>query len=207
MNETHQSKYLKLMKFIKLRTEVVWRLVDGRASVVYEATTIETAILQIRIILEHIALASLIANKEKYAQVRATFEKDWHANRIFKDLERINPYFYPEPIIEKETGKQDVTREHIAKTDGFLTREKFAEVYSKCSALLHASNPFAAETDYDYYKRELPNWLNEIICLLNSHQIRPVDYQNLYYLVHMKEDADDDVHIYTFEVANSSTNS
>ena len=62
---------------------------------------VETICLQFRKILEKIMLMSLVANKEAYAEQNAKFAKHYHAERIMRDLERINPDFYPVPNLLK----------------------------------------------------------------------------------------------------------
>jgi hypothetical protein len=51
-------------------------------------------------ILELIALASLAANKSIFEQNQLKFSKHWHPTDILRDIERINPGFYPHPVTE-----------------------------------------------------------------------------------------------------------
>jgi hypothetical protein len=46
-------------------------------------------------------LASLIANKQRYAAVHANFATHWNAELLLKDLARVNADFYPKPQVEK----------------------------------------------------------------------------------------------------------
>ncbi len=83
--------------------------------------------------------------------------------------------------------------------EGYLTKEDFLKVYEKCGKIMHADNPFGSKTDLDYYEKQIDIWINKIIRLLNSHLIKLVDDTNLY-LIHMQEERDDKVHVYTFEL-------
>ena len=60
------NAYLKVMRQIKYRTNVVTELINWDINMMYRATQAETMALQIRMILESIALASLSANKSLF---------------------------------------------------------------------------------------------------------------------------------------------
>lgn len=76
-----------------------------RKTTLFPITNIEFMTLQIRKIIEHIAMGNLIANKELYEEYSAKFSSNWNARYIFRDLERLNFKFYPEPV------KSDYTKE------------------------------------------------------------------------------------------------
>ncbi|MCV6622267.1 MAG: hypothetical protein OIF51_11030, partial [Cellvibrionaceae bacterium] len=151
IDQQYLNKYAECMEEIKKRTEVIRAFLDGRCSALYKQTTAESICLQVRKILELIALASLVANKEEYAKSRAKFAKDWHAKRILQSIEQINPNFYPTPstqVLDNVTGK--VVEVKPIKT-GFLTRKDFENIYDRCGGLLHAQNPFSASKDIDNF--------------------------------------------------------
>ena len=189
--------YCDVMEEIKRRTSVVWSFLNGKSSTIYKATTIESACLQVRKILELIALASLVANKTEFAAQNEKFAKVWNARLILNDIERLNSQFYPKPIREVPSAKPGILNDLQDITDGFLTKEDFLKVYEKCGAMMHSDNPYGGKTDYQYYDKSLPKWMEKIRVLLNSHIIRLINGEN-FYLIHMKEDRDDKVHGYTF---------
>ena len=197
MQEPDIIKYCNLMDEIKRRTAVITAFGSGGAAALYKATTIESVSLQFRKILELIALGSLVANKNEFSKVYADFAKCWNAQYLLKDIERVNPNFYPRPIVESPTSQPGVKMEWQDKKDGFLTKTEFLKLYEKCGAIMHAGNPYGSQIDYGYYERNVQGWLDKIIGLLNSHTIRLVNDPNLY-LLHMKEDGDDKVHHYVF---------
>jgi len=92
------QKYCGLMAEIKKRTAVIDAFTDGIVHAVYKATTIESIYLQFRKVLELIALGSLVANKDVFSAVYQDFAKYWNAELLVKDIERLNPRFYPRPI-------------------------------------------------------------------------------------------------------------
>ena len=191
-NVKMEQKYIRCMKEIKERIEVVWLIVKGEIDVKYVITTAESAALQIRKILELIALSSLVANSEQYREKRANFRQDWHAIRILETLESVNQNFFPKPI-SSHSISQDGS-ELVDVESGFLTRPEFIELYDRCSALLHAENPF----DNRYEKREqkkflyqeIPACMNKIITLLNLHIVQPVDEDRMYVFIMKAEDGE-----------------
>jgi hypothetical protein len=57
-------------------------------------------VLQVRMITELIALASLAASKSIFEKNQRKFQKHWDPVKILKDVESLNRNFYPRPIIE-----------------------------------------------------------------------------------------------------------
>lgn len=118
-------KYCDVMEEIKRRTTVLQAFLRGQWHTFYKATTIESACLQIRKVLELIALGSLVLNRKEFERINAEFAKCWNARLILQNIERLNPDFYPNPI-------QDVNGQLVDIKSGFLTRKKFPKVYKKC---------------------------------------------------------------------------
>ena len=69
------QKYIACMEEIKKRTEVVTWFVRREIGARYIGTTAESVALQMRKILELIALSSLVANHEEYSKHRANFRR------------------------------------------------------------------------------------------------------------------------------------
>lgn len=189
--------YIAVMEEIKRRTEVILALLNGEISVMYRAIQVESIVLQIRMITELIALASLSANKSIFEKNRKKFKKLWHPAKILKDVENLNPNFYPVPIIEVPSKNSRVKTELIDMKTGFMNRDELIRVHGECGNLLHAENPFGKGTDYSYYEARAPKWMDRIMRLLNCHQIKLLN-EDSFYLVHMKEERDNQVHMYTF---------
>ena len=191
------DQYCDVMEEIKRRKVVIDDFITGKCKTPYKATTLETICLQVRKILELIALGSLVANKKEFSKFHKDFHKYWHGGRILKDIEKINPRFYPEPIVEKQSSEPKIKTDLQPVKEGYLTKKDFIEVYNKCGAILHADNPFGSKTDYSYYDRNISTWITKIVKLLNTHIIYLLDDPN-FYLIHLKEERDDKVHGYTF---------
>ncbi len=185
------------MEEIKRRTNVIDFFASQQGHALYQATTIESICLQLRKILELIAMGSLVANKAEYSKAYADFSKHWNAEYLMKDIARVNPNFYPEPIIEKPSQQEGVKSDWEKREGDFLTKEDFIKVYKKCGAIMHAGNPYGSHVDYSWYEKNFPLWRQQIINLLNAHTIRLVNDPHLY-LVHMQEERDERVHHYIF---------
>lgn len=186
------------MDEIKKRTEVIRAFLNGECNTLYKQTTAESICLQVRKILELIALASLVANKEAYSMNRANFKKDWHAKRILKSIEGVNQNFYPSPtkqVLDK-AGERVVSVKKIKS--GFLTRSDFEKIYDRCGGLLHAQNPFAQSKNIDNFIKVVPKWMDKIMTLLNHHQIQLVQ-EDLQLWVLMKSKTDGKVQVTIFQ--------
>ncbi len=198
MAEVDIAKYVSLMKEIKLRIDVIFFFMRGGGHALYEPTTIESMCLQVRKILELIAMASLVANKAAYSRVYNDFAKTWNAKFLLRQLKEVNPDFYPEPIVETPSDQAGVKMEWADRAQDYLSQREFVKVYEKCGAIMHWGNPFGSQVDYVYYKKQLPVWCQRIMNLLNSHQIRLAGDDRIF-LIHMKEEGDDEIHYYVFE--------
>jgi len=192
------TKYCNCMEEIKRRTHAINTILTNECSTAYPATNIEFLCLQIRKILEMIALASIVANKDEYSKQYQKFSTHWNAKRILKDIESINPDFYPVPgtqIVDQNTGKVD----RIKKIEeGFLTKEEFPEVYNKCSELIHSANPYGTQIDFKEFEKLIPLWNQKIIKLLNHHEIQLI-VSKLQLWVLMQSKTDGRAHAYIFE--------
>ena len=191
------NKYCGLLEEIKKRDAVVKGFLKGSCFTPYSATSVECMCLQVRKILELIALGSLVLNRQEFAKYHKNFHKFWHGGRIMNDIEKVNPDFYPNPIEEILSQIEGVKYEWKNVKDGFLTKDDFVKTYEKCGKIMHADNPFGSKTDYSYYEKQISQWMTKISKLLKSHQIKLLSDNNLY-LFHMAEKRDGKVHGYTF---------
>src|SRR5688572_15354839 len=188
METSDIEKYCALMEEVKRRTEVIDALAAGRSPLLYRPPTVESIYLQFRKVLELIAMGSLVANKHALSRARADFAKQWHAERILKDIARINPFFYPQPIVEIPSAVPGIKMHWEDLKEGYLTRDDFADLYNKCGSVLHSPNPYGKKLDYLALESEIPRWRQGIIQLLNSHKIQLVSDPDTLYLVHMSEE-------------------
>lgn len=190
--------YLKLMAEIKNRVQSISDILNEKRTTTFPATNIEFMCLQIRKILELISLSSLVVNHKLFEKEKVKYQKFWHAERILNDIERLNPYFYPIPIIENPPTDDSEKKLLKEREVDFLTKKDFIKIYEKCGKIMHADNPFGSQIDERYYNEQIGIWLTKITKLLNCHKIKLAD-DNIFYLIHMYEKNSDLVHAYTFE--------
>ena len=189
--------YALQMREVKRRIEVIDYFLLASGHALYKPTTIESICLQIRHVLELIAFASLCANQMAYSAVHADFASSWNAEFLLRDLARVNADFYPVPAAERTSADPKVKVHAVEITDGFLTKEEFVKVYKKSSAMMHARNPYGSQTGHHYFKKAIPEWRAKIVKLLNVHRIKVLGHPG-FWLIHMHEIGDDEVHYYEF---------
>lgn len=196
MSDFDRTQYAQLMMEVKRRLKVANTFLTFPGFALYEQTGIESACLQLRMTLELIALGSLVANKDHWTRSLKSMRSAWHAGDIVRELRKINPDFYPKPIIEVPLPG-NVQARFEDRTGDFLTEDDFGGVYGRLGDILHAHNPLGKPSEVAFYKKNAPEWLTLIMNLLNSHTIRILNNPTMF-LVHMKEDRDDNVHVYDF---------
>lgn len=141
-----------------------------------EKITIECSILQLRKVLELILLAAIAPNKTKYKEFRLAadeqkdFRKDYNGRKILEMLKKINPYFYPRPLMQPIINSNG-TKHLDAFTGDYLSMKIYASIYDKCGKLLHADNPWDDKKSYKEFWDKIPNIINQIKNLLNLHSI------------------------------------
>jgi hypothetical protein len=180
VDETGIRKYADVMTEIKHRSRVIDHFISGKNSLIYMQTTVETIGLQFRKILELIAFASLTANKKLYANAYANFSKHWEASKLVGNLRRLNPDFYPVPIIATPHPAPHIRGVFAPRTEGFLTADQLIKAHGRCGKLLHAVNPFSQGIDYDFYHQSFVEWHRLIIGLLDHHQVRLPNESNMW---------------------------
>ena len=161
----------------RYRIESLRELTSGKTHCSYLQTTIESEALQLRKLLELIAFATLVSYQDAYRSVRKDIAKDWHAERILRKIEDINPKFYPVPIDGINESGWNRLR------GGYLTRKQFERLYDKCGAILHANNPFSKETSLLAFHRKVPEYLVRIENLLSEHLMELANSQELIHVI------------------------
>jgi len=142
-----------------------------------DAFDTELIFVQFRKVLEQIAFASLAANKVKYSAAYATFATHWNAQRMLRDLKKINPDFYPLPLDLVSIGDKGTNRViHFEPVfDGFMTQDDFVCLYDKCGQILHARNPFNPQDPVIQIGYSVAQWVTRIRRLLATHLVHLVD--------------------------------
>ena len=62
---------------------------------------------------------------------------------------------------------------------------------------MHARNPFGSKTGHEYFEKAIPLWRDKIVKLLNNHSVKVLGHPG-FWLIHMHELSDNEVHYYEF---------
>ena len=164
-------KYQNCMNEIVRRDLAIREILNENLTTSYPITNIEFMALQLRKILELIALANLVANIEQYEKARKSFMRDWNPKRIIDQISSLNDKFYPISIIRETDENGDYKWKE--KQEGILTKEDYFNCLNFTSELLHAKNPFSLslKTTIEEYKISIFNYISKIAALLNEHII------------------------------------
>ncbi len=136
---------------------------------------LESAALQLRKAMEAIAFAAIAPNKQQYAVIRknatkpADFSKDWQADSIFLVLDKVNPEFYPEPLLQQTQVAPNAW--HFGKRiDGFMKRKSFETMYKRLGKFLHSDNPWGTDKGWAQISGDILDAITKIRALLKKHR-------------------------------------
>ena len=174
INDEHIKIYAKAMGEVNVRINSVESLYEHVKILpkIPEPIIIESAALQIRKVLELIAFALLVANKGIYSK---KIEDEWHTGDIIKQMGIKNPNFYPVPLVCDKTSQALTER-----TNNYLTKDEFTEVYGKYGDILHRLNPLKVKglLSDQYYQKQadfIHDSSENIKNLLDMHTIQLVN--------------------------------
>lgn len=195
METDSQRKYCAMMEEIKYRANVIEVFGNTPSLGVYTQTRIEFICLQLRFILESLAMACLVANGDDLEDVSKKLTREYRPEPILRRLEAINPHCYPQPVtlIDNAASQQalpvgmhgDLYKGELKDRAGndWLMREEINEIYGRLGQVLHASNPMKEDFDLDYYERESLKWYHKIVNLITHHKVTVLDDKNMYIVV------------------------
>ena len=172
--DIHQ--YSDLMEDIKLKVEAIQRLMEMHG--INNQTRVETACLQLRMVLELIVFGSLVSNKDAWQKSQDELRRAWNIKKIMADLRAIHGRYYPEPK---------------GKPGDFLTEERLVTVYDQLNKIIHTENPLGAQVDLRHYMESIPKWLKWAQNLLLEHKVFLYHHPNVFYWVRMFGGPEDDV--------------
>ena len=153
-------------------------------------TRIQAAAVQTRKILEEIAYATLVSNKDAGAKTQEELQDLRYPKDIFRDLGKVHPNFFPTPVEIRNPAKG---KPFVVKTKGVLNREKLLQIYRELNPMAHSTNPMAEPVDLGYFEKKIPVWLEEIGNTLDTHQVMLPHHPDQFYVVKMSGDRDGSV--------------
>ena len=153
-------------------------------------TRIQTAGLQTRKILEDMAYAALVSNKDAGDKTEEELKDLRYPKDIFKDIGKGHPNFFPTPVEIRDPSKG---KPFVIKAKGVMTKGKLPQIYRELNPLAHSTNPMAEPVDLQYFEEKIPVWLEEIVNTLDTHQVMLLHHPDHFYIVKMKGDRDGSV--------------
>ena len=147
-----KQKYVQVMQTIKGRKEHIDWIMNGAESMGTVSTfMIESICLQLRMMIEDIAVACVIANTDEMPELARGLRTEYRPNLILKGLAKINPECYPIPIVENVEGSHGNFRDTHNRPEGdWLTRDEAVEEYGRLSNVVHKNLKAYSGSPVDY---------------------------------------------------------
>lgn len=166
--------YLQAMYEFKQRTLLVGSMCNNIYKVKQGASIIdiENICLQIRKLLELIAMSSLIMNRDVFQETGEKFAKMWNAKYILRDIKRTHKDYFP--ISMSGTLHKDENEKWVMDdiTYDVLTEDIFCKIYDKCGKALHVPNPYASNDNMiKEFWDAIPIWLDLIYLTMEKHVV------------------------------------
>jgi len=134
---------------------------------IFTKMDVEACCLQIRKILELLAMGSLVVNERLFRETSRNINSMHKAKYILNEIQELNPRFFPRPI-SPELDESDTI---VDITENVLTKKLFEKIFDKCGAMLHSPNPFGKTIDYKFYCNQIPLWLDLILNTIATHMV------------------------------------
>jgi len=168
--------YVSLMEEAKVRLhaiDTVLNRVNGKY-IFHQAIAQEIAYLQLRMLCEVIALSCLVAHGFISGLNLKRARDKYEADYIIKELEKLHPNFYPQPIVMTMVPNGINT---VLKKEGFLTKKELLKLYREAGGIVHRGKVRNVETNplptVDFAAPQ--KWANKIVELLSQHRIASPD--------------------------------
>lgn len=196
------QKYIRVMERIKGRTEHVNSVYShaeslGRVSVFM----VESICLQLRMTIEDIAVACIIANSSELPELAKKLRKEYRPKLILKRLEVINPECYPIPMVENVSESHGRFRDTYVRPEGdWLAREDAPTEHGKLNDFLHQNLKYYDGPPIDFIEtyKKTKFLTSKIYNLLSHHQITVLDESKMYRVI-MSASSDGKIHVTEFE--------
>ncbi len=100
------QKYIQVMERIKGRTDYMNGIYASAESMGQVSVfMVESICLQLRLTIEDIAVACVVANSAEMPEVANKLKQEYRPKFILKSLEKLNSLCYPTPIVEILKGR------------------------------------------------------------------------------------------------------
>lgn len=173
------------MDDIKQRTEVCRVLIENTDDLMTPRLRVEFVALQLRRILEQIAISSFVANKKSYEKAYQKLGGYVSLKNVTKDLERIHPSFFPEPrrINDSQHSNGSHHADFLPGNINPLTKKELKRAHERCNNSLHSRNPFAEELDDISQLQYFVEILEKCGTLLSEHFLHLAGTEDIFYCI------------------------
>ena len=189
------QKYTRAMQTIKGRKEHIDWIMDSAASMGKVSTfMVESICLQLRMMIEDIAVACVIANADEMPDLARGLRGEYRPNLILKGLEKINSECYPTPIAENVEGSRGNFRDTYDRPEGdWLTRDEAVEEYGRLNNFVHRNLKAYNRNPVDYLDlyQKCAYLEFKILNLLSHHHITVVNEDTMYRVLMSATGVDD----------------
>ncbi|MEH2570085.1 hypothetical protein [Bradyrhizobium sp. AZCC 2289] len=162
--------YRSIMEEARTRVDAI-NVMLGGATGLAERAAAEFCYLQIRMLCELTALGCLVAHGE--IEKTRTLNKIWAADEIVRRLERLNPTFYPKPVVFTNPSPGHWHLEEFPN-ENYLRQDEFGKLVGITGDILHkgslrrlAKGQSSAECTIE----RAVHWGQKIVNLINQHRI------------------------------------
>lgn len=131
--EAEIRTYASILDEVRVRILGINTIVSG-TSTLPPWVTAELGYTQLRMLCELVALGCLVAHGDIKETKDSRFRKEYKADNIIKQLEKLHPDFYPHPV-ECTFPNGGIHMERVET--GFLTKLDLLVLYHECGEHLH----------------------------------------------------------------------
>jgi hypothetical protein len=129
--------YASLMEEVKVRELSACKVIDGELDLPAPFGR-EYCFLQVRMIIETMALGCLVVHGDIPATQTTKFTGAYSADQIMKMLEGLHRGFYPEPVqMTTSTMANGKKQHHLEFLTNPLPKKKLIKHYAQCGDVLH----------------------------------------------------------------------
>ncbi len=171
ISEQDRKLYLGLLEDMYRRIEQARAFLQSGP----KQPALESAALQLRIVIELIVMASLVTNRAKVEEI-TTALADKSVDAARKLARNANPDYWPKadrPYDEPGKPRQ------LRPIEGALTEDRWNREWGMLSDLLHARNPLAPHFDVPAAHAKVERLTAELITLLTHHVLKLADGKGL----------------------------
>ena len=164
--------YAELLEEAKARITIIENVLNGRGDF-HPVVKREFCFLQLRMLCELIALGCLVAHGDITALRLHQVRKNYKADEIIKQLEKLRAYFYPVSVVQNRTGPANFQLT-IKDDTQLFPKEALLELYRLTHRYVHRGSLRALMSmeesiDTKFDPNEVLSWAQRITSHLEIH--------------------------------------